>query len=297
MPSRKSDQRKSDVTAARFALAEPLPEDNPPAETAAEVQPPSTALPAVHPEKNDKEKEKEKEKEKDLKDRDSKDAELNLPKSIITRLAKGMLPPNTQIQANAILALSKSATIFISYLASHANENTVSAGKKTISPADVFKALDEVEFSFMRERLEAEFNKFNSIQTEKRTSYRRKVRAAKQNPDGTAITADGDDTDMADTTAADTTMASEQDGPRASKKARIDASAKANEGDTEDEEPDAAEGEDEAADDDEDDDEDVGEEDEDAQEDEASGDETQDALEEKDRKDDGDEALDGDESD
>lgn len=44
--------------------------------------------------------------------------DLNLPKSIITRLAKGTLPPNTQIQGNAILALSKSATVFISYLAS-----------------------------------------------------------------------------------------------------------------------------------------------------------------------------------
>jgi DNA polymerase epsilon subunit 3 len=44
--------------------------------------------------------------------------DLTLPKSIITRLAKGMLPPNTQIQANAILALSKSTTVFINYLAS-----------------------------------------------------------------------------------------------------------------------------------------------------------------------------------
>lgn len=43
--------------------------------------------------------------------------DLSLPKSIITRLAKGVLPPNTQIQANAILALSKSATVFINYLA------------------------------------------------------------------------------------------------------------------------------------------------------------------------------------
>lgn len=43
--------------------------------------------------------------------------DLTLPKSIITRLAKGVLQPNTQIQANAILALSKSATVFINYLA------------------------------------------------------------------------------------------------------------------------------------------------------------------------------------
>lgn len=44
--------------------------------------------------------------------------DLNLPKSIVTRLAKGVLPPNTQIQATAILALTKSATVFVNYLAS-----------------------------------------------------------------------------------------------------------------------------------------------------------------------------------
>lgn len=45
------------------------------------------------------------------------DQDLTLPKSIITRLAKGVLPSNTQIQANAILAMSKSATVFINHLA------------------------------------------------------------------------------------------------------------------------------------------------------------------------------------
>lgn len=44
--------------------------------------------------------------------------DLNLPKSIVTRLAKGVLPPNTQIQGNAMLAMSKSATVFVNYLAS-----------------------------------------------------------------------------------------------------------------------------------------------------------------------------------
>lgn len=44
--------------------------------------------------------------------------ELNLPKSVISRLAKGVLPPNIQIQGNAVLALRQSATVFINYLAS-----------------------------------------------------------------------------------------------------------------------------------------------------------------------------------
>lgn len=38
-----------------------------------------------------------------------------------------------------------------------ANTLTTNAGKKTIMPADVFAALDDIEFGFMREQLEAEF--------------------------------------------------------------------------------------------------------------------------------------------
>ena len=44
--------------------------------------------------------------------------ELALPKTIVMRLAKGVLPANTQVQKDAILAMSKSATVFVNYLAS-----------------------------------------------------------------------------------------------------------------------------------------------------------------------------------
>ena len=44
--------------------------------------------------------------------------DLNLPKSIVQRLAKGMLPANTQIQKDALLAMSKSATVFVNYITS-----------------------------------------------------------------------------------------------------------------------------------------------------------------------------------
>ncbi|KAI1433300.1 histone-fold-containing protein [Xylaria sp. CBS 124048] len=133
----------------------------------------------------EKEKGKEKEKEKEKKDKDKdKDnvaiEELSLPKSIITRLAKGVLPSNTQIQGDAVKAMTRSATVFISHLASAANDHTMAANKKTIMPADVFDALDDVEFSSFREQLEAEFKKFNDTQTSKRTMYRRKVAAQKK---------------------------------------------------------------------------------------------------------------------
>jgi len=44
--------------------------------------------------------------------------DLSLPKSMIARLAKGVLPANTQIHKDALLALHKSATIFVNYIAS-----------------------------------------------------------------------------------------------------------------------------------------------------------------------------------
>ncbi|KAK0760082.1 hypothetical protein N5P37_007162 [Trichoderma harzianum] len=278
MPPRKSDVRPLTPVAAE------------------EASPPAKAPQAQ--DKQDKQEKKDKDKDKGKGGEDPVTIEdLNLPKSIITRLAKGILPPNTQIQGNAILALSKSATVFISYLASHANENTVAAGKKTILPADVFKALDDTEFSFLKEPLEAEFAKFNAIQTEKRTSYRQKVRASapKHGP--------GDDTDMADTTIA--SEASASSGPRA-KKARVDPSAGDDEevdaivnedDDVDDDEDDENEGDEDAQ--DEEDDEEAADEDdeEDGGEGEASGDETQDALEERRSREEADEALEGDESD
>ncbi|KOS20261.1 DNA polymerase epsilon subunit D [Escovopsis weberi] len=235
-------------------------------------------------------------KAQDKKDKTDKEPvtieDLSLPRSIITRLAKGILPPNTQIQGNAILALSKSATVFISYLAAHANENTVAAGKKTVAPADVLKALDDTEFGFLKERLEAEFKKFSAIQTEKRTTYRQKVKAAKSA---------GDDTDMADASADPDDPAASRAadaGPRAAKKQRLD---------NEDEHDDDDDDEDQD-DQDEDDEEEVEDEEEEEEEDEdeaegyedgrASADETRDAMEERRRgADEADEALDGDESD
>ncbi|CZS90706.1 related to DPB4 DNA polymerase II (epsilon) 4th subunit [Rhynchosporium graminicola] len=101
--------------------------------------------------------------------------DLNLPKSIVTRLAKGVLPPNTQVQGNAMIATTKSATVFVNYLASHANEHASAANRKTIAPQDVFNALEDLEFPDFRNRLEAELARFNEVQTDKRNAYRSKV--------------------------------------------------------------------------------------------------------------------------
>lgn len=43
--------------------------------------------------------------------------DLSLPRTMVQRLAKGVLPPNTILHKDAILAMSKGATVFINYLA------------------------------------------------------------------------------------------------------------------------------------------------------------------------------------
>ncbi|EMD01184.1 hypothetical protein BAUCODRAFT_61755 [Baudoinia panamericana UAMH 10762] len=113
--------------------------------------------------------------------RSSKDGvnDLSLPKSMIARLAKGVLPANTQIHKDALLALHKSATVFVSYIASNSSENVQASGKKTVMPPDVMAALKDAEFENFLPRLDAELKKYNDVQCDKRNTYRRKVKEEK----------------------------------------------------------------------------------------------------------------------
>lgn len=114
--------------------------------------------------------------------------DLTLQRAAISRLARGVLPPNTSLQKDAIHAIAKSATVFISYLASHANEQRPSA--KTITPGDVLNALREIELAQVMQvgevdtetgeatgRLEREMKVFEEVIRGKRRGYRDKVKA------------------------------------------------------------------------------------------------------------------------
>ncbi|KAI0110137.1 histone-fold-containing protein [Daldinia grandis] len=236
-------------------------------------------------------------KDKERKDSTSKDnvtiEDVTLPKSIIMRLAKGVLPPNTQIQANAILAMSKSATVFISHLANAANEHTQSSNKKTIMPADVFAALGDIEFPIFRERLEAEFKKFNETQTTKRNTYRRKVAAAKKAEKA------GVDPNSSMMSVASTAAASQPDsaGPRALKKQKPNApDDSAMDVDVGDEPREHSDAETEPEDDEEEEDNEGSEEEEDEDEDEEKGNDP-DRLEDRQPRDEHDDAIDDGDSD
>ncbi|KAH7095859.1 histone-fold-containing protein [Paraphoma chrysanthemicola] len=214
--------------------------------------------------------------------------DLNLPKSIVQRLAKGVLPPNTQIQKDALLAMSKSATVYVNYITSCAAEHAQRQGKKTVMPQDVFAAMHELEFSFMLPRLEAEVTKFTSIQADKRNTYRKKVREVKKaQKEGGGVA--GEENSMVSGVGG----AQDGDSPPKAKRARLDGEAgegseDEGEGDTVD-----VEGEGDAEEDEEVEDDEIEE------EDEGEGQEglTEDLLEEREDKEEDDEMGDGDESD
>ncbi|KIW34787.1 uncharacterized protein PV07_01543 [Cladophialophora immunda] len=115
--------------------------------------------------------------------------DLLLPRSLVSRLSRGVLPPNTSLQKDALLALTRSATVFISYLAHHANEQSQLRHKKTLNVQDVMAALKEIEFGNVMElgavgedgrtggRLEREVEVYEEIIGRKRRGYREKVKA------------------------------------------------------------------------------------------------------------------------
>ncbi|KAK9446446.1 uncharacterized protein V1518DRAFT_184751 [Limtongia smithiae] len=93
--------------------------------------------------------------------------DYTLPKATVARLAKSVAP-NSQIQKDAMTAISRSATVFINYLTATANELTLQAGRKTVTHTDIFKAIEVLELDFFLPRLTAEVDKFLEITANKR---------------------------------------------------------------------------------------------------------------------------------
>lgn len=75
-----------------------------------------------------------------------KPEDLNLPNAVVSRLAKDALPENVNISKEARTAIGKAASVFVLYATSCANNFAQKQKRKTLTAADVFDALDEMEF-------------------------------------------------------------------------------------------------------------------------------------------------------
>ncbi|KAK7702942.1 hypothetical protein SLS57_011136 [Botryosphaeria dothidea] len=224
--------------------------------------------------------------------------DLNLPKTMVNRLAKGALPPNFNVQSVAQSAVSKSATVFVNYLTAHASDIAARQNKKTIQPKDVLDALKELEFDMFIDRTSNELNKYQEIQCTKRNTYRRRVkdekRAAEAASTGTPLPP-GSSGEAAVTTAnGGPAHEVDENGEPLAKKARVDLDN--GDHDMEDD-GDQDDGEDEEGEDDEQEEEEEDEEEEEEGNEEEGKGEEEDLLEEKVAREEEDEALDGEESD
>ncbi|KAL1619983.1 hypothetical protein SLS56_009856 [Neofusicoccum ribis] len=223
--------------------------------------------------------------------------DLNLPKTMVNRLAKGALPPNFNVQSVAQSAISKSATVFVNYLTAHASDIAARQNKKTIHPKDVLDALKELEFDMFIDRTNNELNKYQEIQCTKRNTYRRRVKDEKRAAEAAATGGVAPSSSAPDgATNGSSAHEVDENGEPVAKKARVD--LENGDHDMMDDEGEQDEGEDEEGEEEEEEqeEEEEEEEDEDEGEDEEHGDK-EDLLEEKAVREEEDEALDGEESD
>lgn len=71
--------------------------------------------------------------------------DINLPNGIITRLIKEALPDGVNIAKDMKTAITKAASVFILHLTSASTIVATNNKRKTISGADVLKALKDIE--------------------------------------------------------------------------------------------------------------------------------------------------------
>lgn len=85
--------------------------------------------------------------------RERDDETYELPKAVVNRLVKNVLPEGVQIQKEATLALAKAAKIWVHYATACANDFCLNSNRSTISANDVLMAMDELEFNHFEEPL------------------------------------------------------------------------------------------------------------------------------------------------
>ncbi|KAL8148118.1 DNA polymerase II subunit B4-like [Apium graveolens] len=102
----------------------------------------------------------------------------DLPKSMVRRLVKDKLG-DISVLREALDAFSESSRIFIHYLSAAANDICKESNRQTINAEDVFKALDDIEFSEFVGPLRASLEDFRQKNSVKRSGSS-KVKEAKK---------------------------------------------------------------------------------------------------------------------
>lgn len=94
--------------------------------------------------------------------------DLNLPNAVVTRIIKECLPDGINVSKEARTAIARATSIYILFITSAANNVATQASRKTISANDVFKALEETEFSSFVKPIQEALEEFKKAQLDKK---------------------------------------------------------------------------------------------------------------------------------
>ncbi|EKM51031.1 uncharacterized protein PHACADRAFT_262974 [Phanerochaete carnosa HHB-10118-sp] len=86
-----------------------------------------------------------------------------LPKSLVTKLARSAIPENAKLQKETVLALMKGSTVFINYLGA-AHDVASQKQHKSVSASDVLKALELLDLGDMMPKLQQELTAYRNNQ-------------------------------------------------------------------------------------------------------------------------------------
>ncbi|CAN6635492.1 DNA polymerase epsilon subunit D [Trichomonascus vanleenenianus] len=129
--------------------------------------------------------------------------DLLLPKATIYRLATGSLPEGTQVPADGLLALRRSTAVFINYLSAEANKVAQATARKTIQPADVYKALENVDLAQLVPEVKAQLEAYLEGQRQKKerkAAEKKSDAAVAEDPEEEEIVTSDEEADSGDST-------------------------------------------------------------------------------------------------
>ncbi|GJE96039.1 hypothetical protein PsYK624_122320 [Phanerochaete sordida] len=100
-----------------------------------------------------------------------------LPKSLVTKIARSALPDSAKLQKETVLALMKGSTVFINYLAATAHDVALQKQHKSVSASDVLKALELLDLGDMTPKLQQELKAYRAHQkTDRRRGAKGKAK-------------------------------------------------------------------------------------------------------------------------
>lgn len=89
--------------------------------------------------------------------------DLNLPTAVVKRIVSDAVPPTCKVSKEANAAIAKAASVFVLYATSCANNVAQKSHRKTLTGADVIKAIHEMEFDKFVKPLEASLESWKVI--------------------------------------------------------------------------------------------------------------------------------------